>query len=84
MFNLPIRSQILVCVTVVFLTTAGIGVVAYQAVNTMANTSESLYNSVAVPLVEYDATGESSNTAELISKIDLASAEAVTAPVING
>ena len=62
---------------VVFLTTAGIGIVAYQAVNNMASTSESLYSAVAVPLIEYNATGDASNTADLLSSIDLASAEAL-------
>ena len=79
MFNLPIRSQIMVGMLAVFLTTVITGVVAYRAVNTMASTSESLYSSVAVPLIEYDATGEAANTESLLGKVDLTSAEALIA-----
>lgn len=61
----------------VFLTTVIISVVAYRTVDNMTNTSESLYSSIAVPLIEYNATGTSSNTEDLLAKVDLASAEAL-------
>ena len=79
MFNLPIRSQILIGTLVVFLTTTIVGVVAYQTVSSMATTSSSIYNSVATPLMDYDASGGTANIEELLDKVDLSGAEALLA-----
>jgi len=76
-FNLPIRSQILIGMLVVFLTTTVVGVVAYQTVRSMADTSSSIYDSVAAPLMDYDASGGTSNAEELLNKVDVSNAEAL-------
>lgn len=77
MFNLPIRNQILIGMLAVFLTTIVVGVVAYQTVSSMANTSSSIYNSVAAPLMDYDASGGTANVEEVLNKVDLSNAEAL-------
>ena len=71
--------MVMVSVLAVFLTTVAIGVVAFRTVESMTSTTESLYSAVASPLADYEAPGSTSNIDNLLSKIDLARAQALLA-----